>query len=123
MAQRLFPQNVRENYTIDDIKYVHVIFHVHVIDFRVPPCSFNPCSVTSLKECLRRAQSAVQPHVDSLKLPGQPVIDSIVASAMGDIRCAMNQFRFACLKGKFGVYKIPSLFLQNFPSKHVAAVS
>ncbi|KAB0793909.1 hypothetical protein PPYR_13529 [Photinus pyralis] len=80
LLQTLFPQEMREKYRIEII-------------------SFNPISATLMKSALKRAQSFVQKKSDLFHIPTAEVIEAVVISAMGDIRCAMNQFAFACLKG------------------------
>ncbi|KAJ8975363.1 hypothetical protein NQ317_000293 [Molorchus minor] len=55
-------------------------------------CNFN-------EECNKRANLLVQEHPDLFKQPSTATIDAILATAMGDIRNAINQFYFASLIG------------------------
>lgn len=44
----------------------------------------------------------MEEYSDTYTVPNQQVVDDIISSSMGDIRCAVNQFYFASLKGNFG---------------------
>ncbi|KAK4874487.1 hypothetical protein RN001_013847 [Aquatica leii] len=78
--QTLFPQEVKEKYFITNI-------------------NFNPVSATLIKSALKRAQQVIRTFSEEYKSLSADVIDAIVVSAMGDIRSAVNQFMFACLRG------------------------
>ncbi|KAJ8968640.1 hypothetical protein NQ314_002200 [Rhamnusium bicolor] len=61
--------------------------------------SFNACAPSLMKNALKRAQLLVQENSDLFKKSSPSTIDAILATAMGDIRNAMNQFYFASLLG------------------------
>lgn len=62
--------------------------------------SFNPCPPTLLKSALKRAHDLLHNLADVLKTPSPDTINAIISSAGGDLRCAVNQYYFAALKGK-----------------------
>ncbi|XP_017770429.1 PREDICTED: cell cycle checkpoint protein RAD17 [Nicrophorus vespilloides] len=80
IAKNLFTEEIKDKFNICNI-------------------NFNSCSVTLLKNALNRAQNIVKENLDILKLPRPKIIEAIIATAMGDIRCAVNQYYFASLKG------------------------
>lgn len=80
IKDKLFPEEIRQRFSIENI-------------------SFNPTSTTLLKSALKRAEMLVKSHSDIFKCPEQHIVDSIIASSSGDIRCVLNQYYFACLPG------------------------
>lgn len=63
--------------------------------------SFNACAPTLLKNALKRAHDLVQKNKDIFQTPSSKIVDAILSSSMGDIRCAVNQYYFASLLGNF----------------------
>lgn len=51
-----------------------------------------------MMKAVKRARSIIELHTDMSNIP-DTIIDEIVSSSMGDIRCAVNQFYFTCSKG------------------------
>ncbi|XP_048520062.1 cell cycle checkpoint protein RAD17 [Dendroctonus ponderosae] len=73
----------------DEIMMKHCIAHI----------SFNLCAATLLKKGMKRASDILNACPESFHHPTQTTIDAILASSMGDIRCAMNQLYLACIIG------------------------
>lgn len=61
--------------------------------------SFIPASVTLLKAALNRAQRIVEDEQHHFTVPSSDVIEAIANSAMGDVRCAINNYYLAALSG------------------------
>ncbi|KAF2903042.1 hypothetical protein ILUMI_03139 [Ignelater luminosus] len=80
LSQTLFSQEIRDKYHITNI-------------------SFNPCSNTLLKGALKRAYNLAQNHSDLFSNVSSDIIDAIICTSMGDIRCSLNQYQFSTLKG------------------------
>ncbi|GLV32964.1 Rad17 [Carabus blaptoides fortunei] len=81
MSQQLFPDLLKIKYKMSTI-------------------SFNPASVTLLKAALKRACNIIESQLgDEYQIPGTGTLDSIVNTATGDVRSAVNYLQFACLKG------------------------
>ncbi|XP_018326271.1 cell cycle checkpoint protein RAD17 isoform X2 [Agrilus planipennis] len=80
ISHQLFPQNIRDLYKIENI-------------------TFNACSVTLMKNSLKRACSLILERSDLFTPPHNDIIEAIVITSCGDIRSAMNQLYFASLKG------------------------
>jgi DNA polymerase III delta prime subunit len=62
--------------------------------------SFNSCAATLMKNALKRAHGLVQDNLDLFRTPSPSTVTAIIATSMGDIRCAINQYYFASLLGK-----------------------
>ncbi|CAG9767162.1 unnamed protein product [Ceutorhynchus assimilis] len=77
LQRNLFPEEVLLKYSISNI-------------------TFNSCAPTLLKKGLKRALELLQAYPDTFTLPLN-IIESIIASSMGDIRCAMNQLYLASI--------------------------
>uniref|UniRef100_A0A1B0DRE9 AAA+ ATPase domain-containing protein n=1 Tax=Phlebotomus papatasi TaxID=29031 RepID=A0A1B0DRE9_PHLPP len=77
----LFPDSLRSEYKISHI-------------------SFNPISLTLMKKALQRITSALkeEPYSQVYKQPVQEVVDSVISSAMGDIRNAILNLQFVSQK-------------------------
>lgn len=73
--------------------------------------SFNLCAATLLKKGLKRASDMLTSSPESFHRPTQSTIDAILASSMGDIRCAMNQLYLACIVGKCSLKRCPFIVL------------
>ncbi|KAK9883295.1 hypothetical protein WA026_001476 [Henosepilachna vigintioctopunctata] len=67
--------------------------------YQITHIGFNACAPTLLKYSLKRAHDLVQKHKDIFQTPPSNVVEAILLSSMGDIRCAINQYYFACLLG------------------------
>jgi cell cycle checkpoint protein len=80
LSQVLFPQEIRDKYSIAHI-------------------SFNSCAATLMKNALKRAHGLVQDNLDLFRTPSPSTVTAIIATSMGDIRCAINQYYFASLLG------------------------
>lgn len=61
--------------------------------------NFNSCSVTLLKQLLKNAMELINNNPSRYHKPSNEMIEAIIFSAAGDIRCAINQFHFASVKG------------------------
>lgn len=82
IAQTLFPDDIRQKYSIGKI-------------------TFNSCATTIMKSAIKRMHSIISKHSDLFKVPSQSTVDAIVASSLGDICSATNQYHMACLKGNY----------------------
>lgn len=80
LIKKLFPDNIMK-------------------DYRVRHVEFNACAPTLMKNALKRAQALINDHPELFSQPSSTVIEAIVATSMGDIRNAMNQFHLSSLKG------------------------
>lgn len=61
-----------------------------------------------MKSALKNANQLIEHHPDQFRLPPADTIDAIIATAMGDIRCAINQYYFASLLGCGDVPLLPT---------------
>lgn len=61
--------------------------------------SFITASVTLLKNALKRVQNIIKDG-QNFTVPSSTVLEAIANSAMGDIRCAINNYHLAALNGK-----------------------
>lgn len=80
LQRLLFPEEISLKYAISHI-------------------SFNACAPSVLKKGLKRAQDVIQGYPELFCKPTADIIEAVLASSMGDIRCAMNQLYLACLVG------------------------
>ncbi|KAJ3644846.1 hypothetical protein Zmor_022547 [Zophobas morio] len=80
LSEKLFTQDLRNKYKIVEI-------------------SFNACAMTLLRNALKRAHNLVQDNLDLFKTPSPETVNAIIATSMGDIKCAINQYYFASLLG------------------------
>lgn len=70
-------------------------------------CSFNAVSVTLLKAAVKRACNIIESkYGDEYQVPGADTLDSIVNTATGDVRSALNYLQFACLKGNIHIHLV-----------------
>ncbi|XP_041979281.1 cell cycle checkpoint protein RAD17 isoform X2 [Aricia agestis] len=68
--------------------------------FNIHHISFNSVSATGLKSALKRAAEVIsKKYSSSYNTPTTELIDSVVNSSGGDIRSAILNLHFACLKG------------------------
>ncbi|XP_045477149.1 cell cycle checkpoint protein RAD17 [Harmonia axyridis] len=93
LVYNLFPQEILVKYNISNI-------------------SFNSCAPTLLKTALKKAHDIVKLNQDLFQLPSSNIVDAIISSSMGDIRCAINQYYFASLLGS---QELPTV--KNMPIK------
>lgn len=98
--QTLFPQEVLERFSITHIRYKIYSGNYFLLNVIFFFGSFNQCPPTLLRKVLVNAQAVVQKNLDALKMPTKDTMEAIIMSSMGDIRCAVNQYNFAALKGK-----------------------
>ncbi|XP_044758725.1 cell cycle checkpoint protein RAD17 [Coccinella septempunctata] len=70
-----------------------------LVKYGIAHISFNACAPTLLKTALRRAHDIVQKNKDLFQTPSSKLVDAILSSSMGDIRCAISQYYFASLLG------------------------
>lgn len=68
-------------------------------DFRIRQVDFNACAPTLMKHAVKRAKALIKDHSNLFIEPSSAVIEAIIATSMGDIRNAMNQFYLSSLKG------------------------
>ncbi|XP_059618155.1 cell cycle checkpoint protein RAD17 [Phlebotomus argentipes] len=68
--------------------------------FNIQHISFNPISVTLMKKALQRITKALnhEPYSQVYKQSSQEVVDSLITSAMGDIRNAILNLQFVSQK-------------------------
>lgn len=84
----------------NNINLIKNLFPDNVISrFRIRHIEFNACAPTLMKNALKRAHLLIKDHLDLFSPPPSEVIEAIVATSMGDIRNAMNQFYLASLRG------------------------
>ncbi|GAB0086793.1 Rad17 [Sergentomyia squamirostris] len=69
-------------------------------EFNMHSITFNPISVTLMKKALQRISSTLsqEPFCSTYKKPEKEVVDSVVVSAMGDIRNAILNLQFVSQK-------------------------
>ncbi|KAJ8936004.1 hypothetical protein NQ318_009685 [Aromia moschata] len=70
-----------------------------IVKYSIAHISFNACASSLMKAAVKRAKLLVQEYPDFFKQPSSVTVDAILASSMGDIRNAINQFYFASLIG------------------------
>lgn len=68
-------------------------------EYKIRQIEFNACASTLLRNAVKRAQTLIKNHSDLFTQPSSTVVDAIIATSMGDIRNAMNQFYLSSLKG------------------------
>ncbi|KAL1497407.1 hypothetical protein ABEB36_008384 [Hypothenemus hampei] len=68
-----------------------------LIKYSITHMSFNICAPTLLKKSLKRVTGILEAHPNLFEKPSVDLIDLIVNSSMGDIRCAMNQLFLSSL--------------------------
>ncbi|EFA07969.1 Cell cycle checkpoint protein RAD17-like Protein [Tribolium castaneum] len=95
LSEKLFSEDVRVKYKIATI-------------------SFNGCAPTLMKSALKRAQNLVQGNPDLFKIPSQSTVTAIISTAMGDLKCALNQYYFAAL---LGTSDLPTIQTQKSGTK------
>ncbi|CAH1164628.1 unnamed protein product [Phaedon cochleariae] len=82
-----------------NISLLRTLFTDEIISkFNISHISFNNCAPSLMKSAIKRAQDLVRANPESHKQPSTEIIEAILASAMGDIRNAINQFHIASLK-------------------------
>lgn len=63
---------------------------------------FNSVAPTNLKSALKRVATIInQKHKSVYNTPTTDVIECVVNSSVGDVRSAVLNLHFACLKGEF----------------------
>lgn len=87
---------------MDDITFTHYIEFLltkscitKFIDFR-----FNSVSITGLRSALKRVAEIIsKKHTSVYNMPTTDMIECVVNSSAGDVRSAVLNLHFACLKG------------------------
>lgn len=84
----------------NNVNLIKTLFPDDIIrDFRIRHIEFNLCAATLMKNAIKRAQVIIKDHPDLFTPPSSEILEAIVATSMGDIRNAMNQFYLSSLKG------------------------
>lgn len=86
--------------TNNNVNLVKSLFCDDIIrNFRIRQIEFNSCAATLMRNAIKRAQVIIKDHPDLFTPPSSEILEAIVATSMGDIRNAMNQFYLSSLKG------------------------
>nr|CAH7718275.1 unnamed protein product [Callosobruchus chinensis] len=94
----------------NNINLVRMLFPDEIMaKYSIAHISFNACASSLMKNALKRAMELIKGRTDCFKQPSASTIEAIVASSMGDIRNAMNQFYLASLKEAGEIPTIQSL--------------